>query len=77
MDDGQRQAEEKIAQCKALRLPYLNLSRLNLETIPTSLSQLDWLEALSLSHNKLNNIDALFVDSRKHKFEGTKDDKRW
>lgn len=40
---------EKIALCKEQRLPYLDLSDLELTEIPQEVSTLEWLGALSLS----------------------------
>lgn len=60
-------AQEKIAHCKAKKIPYLNLSDLGLETLPKSISELTWLGALSLSRNHLLNIDAIAPLTNLHK----------
>jgi len=60
-------AEKKIAECKALKIPYLDLSHLKLQTIPHSIAELHWLEALSLSNNQLSNIESLAPLTNLHK----------
>ena len=56
---SQQIAEEKIARCKAEKIPYLSLGDLQLDTIPESISELTWIGALTLSRNNITNIEVL------------------
>ena len=66
-------ALEKIALCKEERQLYLDLSHLELTEIPQELSTLVWLEHLSLSHNKIEDIDALEPLKKIHKLSLSND----
>ena len=60
-------ALEKIALCKEERQLYLDLSHLGLTEIPQEVGTLVWLERLSLSHNKIEDISALEPLKKIHK----------
>ena len=51
--NGLEIAEERIAQCKADKISYLSLSDLELDDIPSSIAELTWLGALSISRNNI------------------------
>ncbi|MGB5507209.1 MAG: leucine-rich repeat domain-containing protein, partial [Sulfurovum sp.] len=58
---------EKIAICKAERMPYLDLSHLGLSEIPPEVGSLVWLERLSLSGNHISDLSALTSLTKIHK----------
>ncbi|MCV6636987.1 COR domain-containing protein [Candidatus Albibeggiatoa sp. nov. NOAA] len=52
-------ALQRIAEAKQKRLTYLDLDFCNLTELPPELLELDWLEELSLSGNKLSDVSPL------------------
>ena len=65
--NGMKIAEEKIAKCKADKIEYLNISDLELDVLPSSISELTWIGALTLSRNNSSNIDVLAPLTNLHK----------
>ena len=58
---------ERIAICKAERMPYLDLGHLELSEIPTEVGSLVWLERLSLSGNHISDLSSLASLTKIHK----------
>ncbi|MCF6206328.1 MAG: leucine-rich repeat domain-containing protein [Sulfurovum sp.] len=61
------EAAQRIAACKTKEMPYLDLSRCSLQSIPQELAELDWLQALSLSQNQIEDISLLSQLPHLHK----------
>lgn len=61
------EALRKIEVTKKEKLHYLDLRGLELEEIPKQILEVPWIQALSLSHNKISDISLLSQMTQLHK----------